>query len=114
MALPSPIACFIDATNKSDLEGMVAAFADDALINDQFREYKGKSAIREWAETIILNERLTITVVDFEESHSNCVVIANIDGNFDKRGLPEPLVLSFYFTLDEHLIVQLIMLRNQI
>lgn len=114
MALPSPIACFIEATNKSDLEALVATFADDALINDQLREYKGSSAIRAWAETIIVSEKLTITVVDFLESYSNCVVVATIDGNFDKRGLPEPLVLTFYFTLDEHLIVQLIMLRNQI
>ena len=46
-------------------------------------------------------------------NHGNFVVTANVDGNFDKRGLPDPLVLAFYFTSDNELIVQLIILRNR-
>jgi hypothetical protein len=38
---------------------------------------------------------------------------ANVDGNYDKRGLPDPLVLAFYFTIQSDLIVQLIILRNR-
>ena len=38
---------------------------------------------------------------------------ANVDGNYDKRGLPDPLVLAFYFTAQSDLIVQLIILRNR-
>jgi hypothetical protein len=37
----------------------------------------------------------------------------NIDGDFDERGLPEPLVLAFYFTPHDDQIVQLIILRNR-
>ena len=40
-------------------------------------------------------------------------VTANVDGNYDKRGLPDPLVLAFYFTVQGDLIVQLIILRNR-
>ncbi len=40
-------------------------------------------------------------------------VTANIDGNYDKRGLPDPLVLAFYFSAHGHQIVQLMILRNQ-
>jgi hypothetical protein len=37
----------------------------------------------------------------------------NVDGHYDKRGLPDPLVLAFYFTVQSDLIVQLIILRNR-
>jgi hypothetical protein len=36
-----------------------------------------------------------------------------VDGLFDKRGLPNPLVLVFYFSSGGDKIVQLIILRNQ-
>ena len=43
----------------------------------------------------------------------NFTVSANVDGNYDKRGLPDPLVLAFYFTVKSDLTVQLIILRNR-
>ena len=30
--------------------------------------------------------------------YASFIVTANVDGNYDKRGLPEPLVLAFYFS----------------
>jgi hypothetical protein len=29
--------------------------------------------------------------------YGNFIVTANVDGNYDKRDLPDPLVLAFYF-----------------
>jgi hypothetical protein len=40
-------------------------------------------------------------------------VTANVDGDYDKRGLPDPLVLAFYVTPRDDQIVQLIILRNR-
>ena len=45
--------------------------------------------------------------------YGNYIATANVDGNYDKRGLPDPLVLAFYFTPQSDLIVQLIILRNR-
>ena len=45
--------------------------------------------------------------------YGNFIVTANVDGNYDKRGLPDPLILAFYFTGNSDLIVQLIILRNR-
>src|ERR1700726_4467722 len=92
-ALPRPVAAYVAATNVFDLDRLLATFADDAFVNDQLRDCWGKTAIREWAERDIIGERLTINVVGVIEH--NFIVIANIDGDFDKRGLPEPLVLAF-------------------
>ena len=45
--------------------------------------------------------------------HGNFIVTADVDGSYDKRGLPDPLVLAFYFSAQSDLIVQLIILRNR-
>jgi ketosteroid isomerase-like protein len=113
IALPPLVAAFVEATNSFDLERLVATFADDALVNDQLRDYWGKAAIREWAERDIIGERLTIAVTKVVRHYDNVIITADIDGEFDKRGLPDPLVLAFYFTPHNDLIVQLIILRNR-
>jgi hypothetical protein len=111
--LPPLVATFVAATNGFDLERLVAAFADDALVNDQLRDYWGKRAIREWAKRDIVGERLTMAVTTIVEHYGNFIVTANVDGEFDKRGLPDPLVLAFYLTPHGDQIVQLIILRNR-
>jgi len=112
-ALPPLLAAYVEATNSFDLERLLATFADDALVNDQLREYWGKAAIREWAERDIIGERLTMEVTDVIEHYGNIIATANIDGNYDKRGMPDPLVLAFYFTPHCEQIIQLIILRNR-
>jgi len=111
--LPRPVAAYVAATNAFDLDRLLATFADDALVNDQLRDYWGKAAIREWAERDIIGERLSMNVVGVIEHYGNYIVTANIDGDFDKRGLPEPLALAFYFAPHDDQIVQLIILRNR-
>jgi hypothetical protein len=113
VALPPLVAAYVEATNRFDLERLLATFADDALVNDQLRDHWGKSAIREWAERDIIGERLTMDVTEVVEHHGSFIVMANVDGNYDKRGLPDPLVLAFYFTPHGDQIVQLIILRNR-
>ena len=111
--LPPLVAAYVEATNSFDLERLLATFADDALVNDQLRDYWGKSAIREWAAHDVIGERLTMDVTEVVEHHGNFIVMANVDGNYDKRGLPDPLVLAFYFTPHGDQIVQRIILRNR-
>ena len=113
VALPPPVAAYVEATNNLDLERLLDTFAEDALVNDQLRDYWGKSAIRVWAKRDIIDERLTMNVTKVINHYGNSIVTANVDGNFDKRGLPEPLVLAFYFSMQGGLIVQLIILRNR-
>jgi ketosteroid isomerase-like protein len=113
ITLPPLVAAFVEATNSFDLERLMVTFADDALVNDQLRDYWGKAAIRDWARRDIIGESLTIAVTRVVKHYDSFIVTADIDGNFDKRGLPDPLVLAFYFTLHNDLIVQLIILRNR-
>jgi len=113
-ALPPLAAAYVGATNSFDLNRLLATFADDALVNDQLHDYWGKAAIREWAERDIIGEKLTMDVTQVVEHYGNFVVTANVDGTYDKRGMPDPLVLAFYFTPHCDQIVQLIILRNRV
>ena len=113
ISLPPLVAAFVEATNSVDLEQLVATFADDALVNDQLRDYWGKPTIREWASRDIIGDRLTMYVTKVINHYGNFIVTANVDGNYDKRGMPDPLVLAFYLTAHSDLIVQLIILRNR-
>jgi len=113
VALPPLVAAYVEATNSFDLERLLATFSEDALVNDQLRDYWGKTAITEWATRDIVGERLTMNVVKVINHYGNFIVTANVDGDYDKRGLPDPLVLAFYFTPQSDLIVQLIILRNR-
>lgn len=114
VALPPLIAAYVDATNSFDLERLVATFAEDALVNDQLRDYWGRPAIREWAKRDIIGQRLTMNAIKVINHYGNSILTANVDGSYDKRGLPDPLVLAFYFTAQSDLIVQLIILRQSI
>lgn len=113
VALPPLVAAYIEATNNFDFERLMDTFAEDALVNDQLRDYWGKPAIREWAKHDIMDQRLTMNVTQVIHHYGNFIVTANVDGNYDKRGLPDPLVLAFYFSVQSDLIVQLIILRNR-
>jgi hypothetical protein len=113
VALPPLVADYVEATNNSDLERLMATFAEDALVNDQLRDYWGKPNIREWAKRDIIGDELRMSVTRVIDHYGNFIVTANIDGNYDKRGLPDPLALAFYLTAHCDLIVQLIILRNR-
>jgi hypothetical protein len=111
--LPPAVAAFIRSTNAGDLDTLLSIFVTDALVNDQLRDYRGTEAIADWAERDIIGERISLEIVDTLDHYGHSIVRAHIDGLFDKRGLPNPLVLSFYFSSHDDKIVQLIILRNQ-
>jgi len=113
-SLPAPVAAFVRAVNASDLLGIVAAFAHHALVNDQLREYWDEGEISDWAARDVIGQRLTMRVRGAVTNHAQTVVSAEVTGNFDARGLPEPLVLTFYFSSHDGRLVQLLILRNAI
>lgn len=112
-APPPPVEAFIQATNAGDLAGLLETFVEDALVNDQLVDYWGKEAIAIWATRDVISECMTLKAVKIVEHYGHSIVTAHVDGSFDKRGLPDPLLLAFYFSSREDKIVQLIILRNQ-
>jgi hypothetical protein len=110
--LPTSVANFIWSINVADLESLMQTFHDGALVNDQLREFWGRVAIKKWAEAAIIGDQLSMYVVSAKTQHNNTAVNVIVDGTYDKRGLPDPLEISLYFSLDDNRISQLIMLHN--
>jgi ketosteroid isomerase-like protein len=111
--LPPVIADHIAACNAHDIEAWMATFAPDALLNDFQREFDGAAAIRAFGAKEIFGAEVTMVPLRAMERHGDVSVDARIDGTYDKTGLPDPLILSFYFTVRDAQITQLIIIHNK-
>jgi hypothetical protein len=61
----------------------------------------------------IIGDHVTMKVVDARLHGDHVALKAEIDGDFDKKGLPSPLVLAFYFSLERNRIGQLVIVHNK-
>ena len=50
--LAGPVANYIAAANDHDIDAMVAAFNEDAVVRDEGKERQGIAAIRQWAAEV--------------------------------------------------------------
>jgi hypothetical protein len=112
--LPKIVADHIAACNAHDADAWMATFAPDAMLNDIQREFVGTKAIRDFADKEIFGPKVTMDVQRAWDRHGNVTVHAKMDGTYDKTGLPDPLILSFYFCLREDRITQLIIMHNKV
>lgn len=111
-ALPKPITQYIEAANTFDGDRFIAAFADDAIVNDARREFRGLDAIKRWSDKEIIGDKVTMDVKEVREHYGEFIVDAVVDGNFDKSNLPDVIVLTHYFTIRADKIVSLIIILN--
>jgi len=111
--MPEPVAAYVEATNSFDAESLLACFADESLVNDQLRDYWGLDAIKAWIQREVVGVKLTMKVIKVVRHFGDAIVTAEMDGDYDKAGLPVPLVLAFHFALRGDRIVQLIILNNR-
>lgn len=91
----------------------IEAFAPGALVHDNGREFRGAAAIGRWIDEEITSARVTTTVREREVLHGVEVVTTEVDGDFDKTGLPDPLLLTYYVTLADDRIGTLVVVRNE-
>ena len=110
--LTAVVAEHIAAVNAGDEDAIMATFADDALVNDARREFWGREAIRGWVARELGGDRVTIAVTDVLDHHGDTIVRGRYDGNYDKTNLPDPLILTHYFTVRDGKIVTLIVIPN--
>ena len=58
--LPAPVQGYITASNVMDGDALIGWFADDALLNDARREFRGKDAIRAWLDRELIADKVTM------------------------------------------------------
>jgi hypothetical protein len=113
-ALPAAIAAYVDGMNHGSIDEMAAGFAWGAWVNDEHTEHIGDAAIRKWLEGALKAQvRLAVRKVR-SNGHAQVIIDGEIDGQFPRDGLPEHIVLTHYFSLENGKISQLIILLNDV
>lgn len=103
ISLPEKLAAYFAAVNKRDIDGMLAPFAEDALIRDEGEDMRGRAEIRAWIEKTTEKYTIAAEVQDTEARGEALRVSALVSGTFPGS----PIVLHYDFTLRNGEIVHL-------
>ena len=103
----------IAAVNAFDVERIVATFAPDAYVNDARREISGIDAIRRWAEKEMVGDHVTMEPLEVVDHYGETNVRSRYDGTYDKTNLPDELIMSDYYRVQDGKIISLTVIRNQ-
>lgn len=108
-------AAYFRSVNQHDSAAFLASFADDAVVHDAGHEWRGKDAIRGWGEREIFAPRVRFELISANCRDSESAVTTRVDGNFDRTGLPDPVIIEHRITLAGGKIVRMIcrLLREQ-
>ncbi len=94
--LPRPIADYVDANARLDVDGMLAAFAPDAVVRDEAREHHGHAEIRPWIQSATIAARAVFTPEAWREDDGAVIVDGTTVGDFP--GSPLPFAFRFRLT----------------
>ena len=84
--LPKPIAAFVEANARLDLEGMLRPFVADAVITDNGRRYEGRAGLRRLIEESVLPVKAVFTPDTVRHDGNQVVVEGPARGDF--KGSP--------------------------
>jgi ketosteroid isomerase-like protein len=107
-SLPPVVSNYLAASDRDDVDGMVACFTDDAVVLDEDRRWRGADAIRQWRESVATAYEYTVALIgsralgelDGGQRHE---VYTHLEGNFPGGQVD----LTNRFTLRGDLIVGL-------
>ena len=103
LVLARPLDAYFTAKNRHDVDAMLDCFAADAIVVDEAREQRGKTAIRQWIDETTRKYRVSVEVLDASESEGNTLVTGLVSGNFPGS----PVKLRYAFALSDGRIVRL-------
>ncbi len=101
--LPYPIEVYFRAANAHDSKTLAGCFAEDAVVHDEGKEYRGLAAIREWNETTSRIYELSLEVVSAALENGENVVTAMASGNFEGS----PAAIEFHFVVENQKVTSL-------
>jgi hypothetical protein len=95
IALPSPIAAYIDAANAHDATRLASCFVLNATLRDEGTTQRGRVEIEAWARETTGRYKATIKPQEVAERDDACTLRARVHGNFPGS----PVILAFDFVL---------------
>jgi ketosteroid isomerase-like protein len=93
--LPTPIATFVEANARLDLEGMLRPFTADAVIIDNGHRFEGQAGLRRLFEESVLPVKAIFTPETVRREGDQVVVEGPAHGDFQGS----PLRFTYDFTL---------------
>ena len=107
LQLPPTAEAYVRSINDHDRAAFDMLIAADAVVNDAGREFRGRAAIKAWSDREIFDAKVTLEVLSSTEQDGETVVTTKVDGNFDRTGLPDPVVIDHHLTVGGDRIVAL-------
>ena len=95
MNLPKPIADYVDANARLDIDGMLKLFLPDAVFVDNGKYFEGQAAIRQLFEEEVIPVKAIFTPDTAREEDDDLVVEGPTLGDFPGS----PLRFTYRFTL---------------
>ncbi len=94
--LPKPIADYVAANARLDVDGMLKPFAPDAVVRDDGGRHQGHAALRTWIEEATIAARAVFTPDTLRHADGQVIVEGPTHGDF--KG--SPLRFTLRFTLE--------------
>src|SRR5690349_16659165 len=95
LTLPKPIADYLAAVEAKDTEMLALCFADDALVHDEGRDYRGLDAIKSWKQETQTKYKYVMEPLDASVRGQTVKLRARLTGDFPGS----PIDLDYRFTL---------------
>ena len=95
MDLPQPIAAYVNANARLDVDGMLKPFAPDATFVDNGKRFEGQEAIRHLLEEEVVPVKAIFTPDTVRNEGNDVVVEGPAHGNFPGS----PLRFTYRFKL---------------
>jgi hypothetical protein len=109
LTLDPVIAAHITAINSFDVDAIMDTYS---LLNDFSREFWARYHIRAFMSKKFVGNHVTVEPVEVVDNAGMWCVRCRYDGDYDKAGLPDPLIMTNYFRLRDGKIVTLFVIKN--
>lgn len=96
LELPKPIADYIEAQARLDLNGMMKSFLPGAIFTDNGKQYVGHAEIREMLQEMVIDLKAIFEPDTVREEDGNAVLEGPISGDFPGS----PIRFTHRFTLE--------------
>jgi ketosteroid isomerase-like protein len=96
-ALPKPIADYVEANARLDVDGMLQPFATDAVVLDNGRRHEGRAELRTLLEEAVLPAKAIFTPDSARHEQGQVVVEGPAHGDFPGS----PIRFTYRFTLEK-------------
>ena len=86
-SLPPVVSNYLAASDRDDIDAIVACFTEDAVVLDEDRHWVGAAAIRQWRENVASAFEYTVAIIRSEalgevDGAQRYDVYTHLEGNF--------------------------------